>query len=154
MTSGIKQPAMEFTCQQCGTVCRLPANKVKAYPYRPARKYCSRKCTSEARHGKGPGWVDQGYLYRTVRGKSKAQHRLVMETMIGRSLKSHETVHHRDGNKLNNHPSNLELWSSRHCKGQRVEEKIAFWRDCLSEYGINVPQVSASDYLAGISGLV
>lgn len=35
------------------------------------------------------------------------EHRIVAEEMLGRSLKKNEVVHHIDGNKKNNHPSNL-----------------------------------------------
>ena len=34
-----------------------------------------------------------------------------MEKFLGRKLKSHETVHHKDSNRLNNDISNLELWA-------------------------------------------
>ena len=33
--------------------------------------------------------------------------------MLGRKLLLHESVHHRDGDKLNNDPTNLELWIMR-----------------------------------------
>lgn len=39
------------------------------------------------------------------------EHRLVMEKMIGRYLLPKEVVHHKDGNKLNNSPENLQLFS-------------------------------------------
>lgn len=42
----------------------------------------------------------KGYAY---------EHRLVAERIIGRDLKSFEIVHHKDGNKQNNEPSNLEI---------------------------------------------
>jgi len=38
-----------------------------------------------------------------------AEHRLVMEGLIGRFLTPHEDVHHIDENTENNEPSNLEL---------------------------------------------
>jgi hypothetical protein len=38
------------------------------------------------------------------------EHRLVMEEKLGRYLEPGEVVHHKDGDKLNNHPDNLELF--------------------------------------------
>lgn len=40
------------------------------------------------------------------------EHRLVMEHMLGRYLLPTEVVHHKDRNRLNNSPDNLELFSS------------------------------------------
>lgn len=40
------------------------------------------------------------------------EHRLVMEKKIGRYLSESEVVHHKDDNKANNHPDNLELFES------------------------------------------
>jgi hypothetical protein len=41
-----------------------------------------------------------------------AEHRLVMESMIGRRLKRSEVVHHKDGDTQNNAPDNLQLFAS------------------------------------------
>lgn len=40
------------------------------------------------------------------------EHRLVMEEILGRNLTKSEVVHHIDGDKQNNAPSNLELFST------------------------------------------
>lgn len=42
-----------------------------------------------------------------------AQHRLVGETILGRPLQHGEVVHHRDENRTNNHPDNLEVMTQR-----------------------------------------
>lgn len=38
-----------------------------------------------------------------------AVHRDVARKKIGRPIRAYEVVHHRDGNKLNNRPSNLQV---------------------------------------------
>lgn len=63
-----------------------------------------------------------------------AEHRLVMEGIIGRSLTRNETVHHRNGKRADNRPENLELWSSRHHPGQRVTDLLAWAREIIAEY--------------------
>lgn len=47
----------------------------------------------------------------------KHEHRVVMENILGRPLRRDEIVHHIDGNKANNNPSNLMIMSrSEHAK--------------------------------------
>jgi len=59
-------------------------------------------------------------------GKSKFEHHVVMENILGRALLPKETVHHKNGKRDNNRPENLELFSSRHKPGQKVSDLILF----------------------------
>lgn len=63
---------------------------------------------------RSPWFNLNGYLACTVKyddgsKRTVLQHREVMENQLGRSLLPHEFVHHKDEDKRNNAPSNLEV---------------------------------------------
>ena len=49
------------------------------------------------------------YKAVAVDGKTKKEHRLIMEDVVGCKLQPEEHVHHLDGNGMNNDISNLEI---------------------------------------------
>jgi hypothetical protein len=86
------------------------------------RRFCSRSCALRGRPGKRayerPEGFRQlqasGYVHVKTNGKWVPEHWLVMQQVLGRPLTGRERVHHRNGRRDDNRPSNLELWTLDH----------------------------------------
>lgn len=113
---------VKFTCFRCGTEFE------RAYPKPAKRRFCSQSCNmKQLNEEMNPTRMDdetkakvreghlklnkgEGKTYKKLHGRH--EHRVVAEQKLGRPLKKGEIVHHIDGNKLNNHPDNLEVLDS------------------------------------------
>lgn len=137
------------TCEVCLKEFVLAKRLVRSGKH--SGKFCSLECAYKGRKPHGHEFIQspvgtkrvnkQGYIMvlqpnsydaiqRREAGKKTSQrdrgwileHRYVMEQIMGRALHKWESVHHRDGTRQHNDPSNLELWIKTQPTGVRLED--------------------------------
>jgi hypothetical protein len=82
-------------------------------------------------------------MFNQMRGNCRfvLEHRWVMAKLLGRALLPGENVHHkRNGDRANNRPDNLELWTTQQPTGGRAEDQVQWAREILHRYGSLFPE--------------
>jgi hypothetical protein len=133
-----KRTVIDRTCLVCGITetvsSTLVRGSIKKYGKVTGRCHrCQSVKVFDAVLEPGKKRVNQrGYVQYYAPGHPDArqngtllEHRIVMANQLGRALLPGETVHHKNGIRTDNRPSNLELWSTNHPSGQRYTD----WSD-------------------------
>ena len=128
-------------CKECNKLISIKATFSKSCCQKGGRNYqFGRKYEKTTNWAGGRNKNTDGYIliYKPEHPSYKKnyvpEHRLNMEEKIGRYLIDEEIVHHINGIRDDNRIENLELWSTNHPKGQKVEDKIKWCINFLKKY--------------------
>jgi len=86
---------------------------------------------------KGGVGVKNGNGYLEIKhgvNRGKLEHRIIYEQYYNIKLKPHQNIHHINGIKTDNRIENLELWDTSQPSGQRIEDKIIFYKKLYEQY--------------------
>lgn len=114
----------ERTINPCGCGCG-ERTRYKFGHGHHTRLFSSEEQSRRAQHNDGSALRDKGDkdTYRKVHGRH--EHRTVAERLLGRPLLPGEIVHHKDHDKRNNRPDNLEVMTqAEHARLHHAEKHL------------------------------
>jgi hypothetical protein len=104
----------EITCH-CGKKRWMAPCQIARVKGKPT---CSKACRAKSMVGRhhwnwtGGKYTDgQGYVRVRRDGKYEYEHVVVAREKLGRALRHNERVRHKDGDRTNNRPGNLEVFT-------------------------------------------
>lgn len=111
-------------CVVCGEPFSVIPSRVEK-----GAKYCNYKCHQIGEGRKGGAvraeqkkTASEGKAYTKTKGRHT--HRRVAEKKLGRPLEKGEIVHHKDGDKLNNSPDNLEVMTQSDHVREHIDDML------------------------------
>ena len=128
-------------------LCRCVCGREKSVSYTSLSQGTSKSCGCQRpttfRHHNWNGGVSvtpQGYVYRRISSqKYIAEHRLIMEQLLGRALLPGESVHHKNGIRNDNRADNLELRvEAKHPRGSTPKELVEWARQLINRYEADI----------------